>query len=222
MFPPCGFRLSRPLRGVTTSVNGQGKVAGVLHAAQAPGITNLLQNDNKNTQAMDVRKAQVTYLHLLSKSGLTEWSWNDPSPHNWSFFSSCFWIGIVGLFCGEALVEWAIILVGESDDDFWQNAAAAPCQTIWAIAISSHGHARARRAAPQTSCFSLRSQTGERLNERSGRWWRGRRRVRGLSRLQMKGFGNRSGRDLTESRVSTSAKLRAKETPAHPTLTARS
>ena len=69
--------------------------------------------------------------------------------------------GIVGPLCGEALVKWAIIPVGESDDDFWQSAAAARCQTIRAVAISSHGrtrtHGHARRLTPQTSCFSLKA-----------------------------------------------------------------
>lgn len=79
--------------------------------------------------------------------------------------SSVSWIGIVGPFCVEALVKWAIIPVGESDDDFWQNGAAARCQTIRVVAISSHGrtrtHRHARRLTPQTSCFSLSPQTWE-------------------------------------------------------------
>lgn len=80
-----------------------------------------------------------------------------------STISSVCWIGIVGPFCVEALVKWAIIPIGESDDDFWQNAATAPCQTISLVAISSHGrtrtHRHARRLTPQTSCFSLGQQT---------------------------------------------------------------
>ena len=66
--------------------------------------------------------------------------WPPPHPHPATISSRC-WISIVGLFCGEALVKWAIIPVGESDDDFWQNAAAARCQTIRAVAISSRGRA---------------------------------------------------------------------------------
>lgn len=70
---------------------------------------------------------------------------------------------LLARFVGDALVKWAIIPVGESDDDFWQNAATAPCQTIRAAAISSRGrtrtHSRARRLTPPTSCFPLRPQT---------------------------------------------------------------
>lgn len=150
-------------------------------------------------------------------------NWADmiPTPRSAFFFSSCCWISIVGLFCGEALVKWAIIPVGESDDDFWQNAATAPCQTIRAIAISSHGHARARRLTPQTRCFSLRSQTWERLDERSGRWWRARGArvwcvLEVFFQLQIRGFGNKSGSNLSESRVSTSAELLSKVAPPPP------
>lgn len=39
-------------------------------------------------------------------------------------------------FVGDALVKWAIIPVGESDDDFWQKGAPAPRQTIRAAAIA--------------------------------------------------------------------------------------
>lgn len=66
-----------------------------------------------------------------------------PRPLTDLFFPS--WIGVAGLFCEVALVKWVIIPVGESDDDFWQNAAAAPCQTIRAVAISSPGRAGMHR-----------------------------------------------------------------------------
>lgn len=39
-------------------------------------------------------------------------------------------------FVRDALVKWAIIPVGESDDDFWQKADPAPCQTVGAAATA--------------------------------------------------------------------------------------
>lgn len=125
----------------------------------------------QNTQAKDVLKALLTFFDLHPESGTTElkrYRSNmippPPNPVPIRYFF-CKLDRIVGPFCGEALVKWAIIPVGESDDDFWQNAAAAPCQTIRAVAISSHGrtrtHSHARRLTPQTSCFSLSPQTRE-------------------------------------------------------------
>lgn len=74
-------------------------------------------------------------------------------------------------FVRDALVKWAIIPVGESDDDFWQEADPAPCQTISAAAISpaqtrTRGHVC--DFTPQTSCSSLWRETGGRCWRRRG------------------------------------------------------
>lgn len=133
-----------------------------------------------------------------------------------SAISSVHWIGIVGPFCGEALVKWAIIPVGESDDDFWQSAAAARCQTIRATAISSHGrtrtHRHARRLTPQTSCFSLSPQTWEIEWEGRGVMTEGRRRL-------FPGWDKRAGRMRRGTRCKSTKESRVRHLPTwHPEL----
>lgn len=99
---------------------------------------------HKSTQSADAVKALVTVFDLCPKPGSVKLNRYQSdmilSPfQSTSALSSVCWIGIFGPFCVEALVKWAIIPVGESDDDFWQNGAAARCQTIRVVAISSHG-----------------------------------------------------------------------------------
>ncbi|CAB1430637.1 unnamed protein product [Pleuronectes platessa] len=95
----------------------------------------------EHTGGVQVRERTVTRGKAV-EAAVDSWTLGlqSGSTESGSRSFSCFsGIGVVGPFCGEPLVKWAIIPFGESDDDFWQNAAAARCQTIRAVAISSHG-----------------------------------------------------------------------------------